>query len=198
MNNKAFIWGVIVGSIAVASLGHWGVFAESRDGETQMCISPKTVANYVHAVIQADRAVYTTEIVERMQLRGIVVASENWEQRGTLPLPVQFLSESARLVAQNHKGVRFRLISLWPVNKRNGPSNEFERAGLEDVRVHPDRPYTGIIEKAGKRYFQGVYADRAVSQACVGCHNSHPETPKADFKLNDVMGGVVINIPLEE
>jgi hypothetical protein len=41
-----------------------------------------------------------------------------------------------------------------------------------------------------------VYADRAVSQACIGCHNSHQDSPRHDFKQNEVMGAVMIMIPL--
>jgi hypothetical protein len=47
-----------------------------------------------------------------------------------------------------------------------------------------------------RQYFQAIYGDRAVSQACIGCHNAHPRSPKKDFKLDDVMGGIVIEIPL--
>lgn len=50
----------------------------------------ETVANYLHAVIEADRDVYTRHVVERLQTKGVVVASENWEQKNTLPLPAQF------------------------------------------------------------------------------------------------------------
>lgn len=46
-------------------------------------------------------------------------------------------------------------------------------------------------------YYQAIYPDRAVSRACVNCHNSHKESPKHDFKMNDVMGGLEILIPLE-
>jgi hypothetical protein len=46
------------------------------------------------------------------------------------------------------------------------------------------------------RYFEAVYADLAVTQACIGCHNAHPDSPKRDFKLNDVMGAIVISIQL--
>ena len=45
-------------------------------------------------------------------------------------------------------------------------------------------------------YLQAVYADKAVSQACIGCHNAHPDSPKRDFKQNDVMGGMIVTIPL--
>ncbi|MBM4132659.1 MAG: DUF3365 domain-containing protein [Nitrospira sp.] len=35
------------------------------------------------------------------------------------------------------------------------------------------------------------------SQACIGCHNAHPRSTKQDFKINDVLGGVLISFPLE-
>jgi hypothetical protein len=87
------------------------------------------------------------------------------------------------------------LISLWPINRHNGPANEFEKTGLATVITQPDRPQTGFFENGKKWYFQALYADRAISQACIGCHNAHPDSPKRDFKQNDVMGGILITIP---
>jgi hypothetical protein len=158
----------------------------------------ETVADYVHAVLEADRDVYTRHVVERMQTKGIVVASENWLERNTLPLPAQFLLESGRFIAKKGIGIRYKLISLWPINKLNAPATEFEQSGLTEVISQPNRPYVGFAETEGRRYFQAVYADRAVTQACIGCHNAHPGSPKRDFKLNDVMGGILITIPLAQ
>jgi hypothetical protein len=197
MNLKSFAGGMLAAVFLIGALGQIGVTADSKSND-MVSIPAETVAGYVHAIIQADRATYTTQIVDRMQLRGITVASENWEQRGTLPLPVQFLRESSRLVAENQKGVSFKLMSLWPINQRNGPTNEFERTGLQEVLAQVDRPYTGIMTKGGSQYYQAVFADRAISQGCVGCHNAHAESPKRNFKLNDVMGGVLVTFPLPQ
>jgi hypothetical protein len=49
----------------------------------------------------------------------------------------------------------------------------------------------------GKKYFTAVYPDYAVAQACITCHNDHKDTPKKDFKMGDVMGAVVIRIPVD-
>ena len=157
----------------------------------------ETVADYLYAVIEADREVYTKHVVERMQIKGVVVASENWEEKNTLPLPAQFLMESGRVMARKGLGIQYRLISLWPINKRNVASSEFEKLGLGTVLTHPTKPYTGYVKEGGARYFQAVYPDLAVSQACIGCHNSHPDSPKRDFKINDVMGAIVISIPVK-
>ena len=64
--------------------------------------------------------------------------------------------------------------------------------------MNPERRYSGMLTSGGERYFQAVYADRAVTQACIGCHNAHPRSSKRDFKLNEVMGGMVISIPLQQ
>ena len=93
--------------------------------------------------------------------------------------------------------MRYRLISLWPINKRNVASSEFEKLGLGTILTHPTKPYTGFVKVGGARYFQAVYPDLAVSQACIDCHNGHLLSPKRDFKLNDVMGAMVISIPVK-
>lgn len=156
----------------------------------------ETVAHYIHAVIEADRDVYTRHVVERLQTKGVVVASENWEQKNTLPLPAQFLMESGRYIAKKGLGIQYRLISLWPINKHNVAMNELEKTGLGTILTHPTRPHTGFVKVGETRYFQAVYADLAATQACLGCHNAHPDSPKRDFKLNDVMGAIVITIPV--
>lgn len=163
----------------------------------QTGIPPETVANYLHAVIEADRTFYTIHVVERMQKGGGATAAENWRAtKNTLPLPAQFLMESSALSAMTGTPVRYRLISLWPINPLNVPRNAAEKAGLESLRTHPERVVTGTVTQGSETYFQAIYADRAVSQSCVGCHNTHPQSAKKDFKLNEAMGGLVIEIPM--
>ncbi len=159
-------------------------------------IPPETVADYVHAVIEADRIVYTVHVVERLQKKGKIVASENWRAKDTLPLPAQFLTESSDLAMKTGTRVQYRLIGAWPLNPQNAPTTEFEKRGLESVRTHPEHPYTETVTSGTEGVFQALYADRAVSQACIGCHNAHAKSPKRDFKMDDVMGGIVITIPL--
>ena len=161
-------------------------------------ISAEKVAAYVYAVIQADRTIYTSQIVNRMQEKQIVSAAEHWEQDNALPLPAQFLQQSGRVVAEGGTGIRFRLIGLSPIYQRNAPATEFERKALETLARQPDRPISGIVTSGQKRYYQAIYPDRAVATACVTCHNAHPLSPKRDFKLKDVMGGIAITIPLDE
>ncbi len=185
---------VLVFWLGVAGLG-WPSSATAEGPAVSLPV--ETVADYLYAMIEADREVYTKHVVERMQIKGVVVASENWEEKNTLPLPAQFLMESGRVMARKGIGVQYRLISLWPINKRNVARSEFEKEGLGTILTHQTKPYTGFVKEGGTRYFQAVYPDLAVTQACIGCHNSHPDSPKRDFKINDVMGAIVISFPVK-
>lgn len=190
---KPLFWGAAF--VILILVSSWSQSFGEKSRDRLPGIAPEKVAKYVHAVIQADRTIYTTHVVQRMQEKGITFAAEDWEQRNALPLPAQFLKYSGRLAAESGSGIRYGLISLWPI--RSGPATDFERKALKNVLKHPERPYTGVVKSGRKRYFQAIFADRAVSKACVSCHNTHPLSPKRDFKLNDVMGGIVITIPLE-
>lgn len=189
------LWSGLVGACLLI-VGLWTLSHGKRGTDGVPLIHPQRVADYVHAVVEADRTIYTKQVVERMQEKGITFAAEHWEQRNALPLPAQFLQYSGRLAAESGSGIRYGLISLWPI--RSGPATEFERKALEEVLERPERPYAGIVTSGKRRFYQAIYADRAVSKACVTCHNTHLLSPKRDFKLNDVMGGIVITIPLDD
>jgi hypothetical protein len=202
MRIRTLFLGILVGSIVVTS--SWEIARGAGDDEsevrvppgTEVSFSPQVVADYIHAVIAADRALYTTHVVERMQENRIVIAAEAWKQRKALPLPAQMLLMAGRVVEMGGSGLRYRLASLWPIYEENGPSTVFEEAGLQVVAEDPDEVYSGIIKRGDQRFFKAIYADRAVSKACVECHNGHMLSSKRDFKLGDVMGGIIISFPL--
>jgi hypothetical protein len=188
-----FVGGV---SIVLCGLGSWGTGHAGK--ESAGSVPLETVADYIHSVLEADRTFYTVHIVERMQRRGVIKSSEKWRSESALPLPAQFFQESSNLAALTGSKVRFRLISLNPINKQNGPRTEFEQKALEAIMAHPEQPYKGLVREGDAQYFQAVYADHAVSPSCVTCHNTDPRSAKRDYKLNDVLGGVLISIPAPE
>ena len=157
----------------------------------------QTVADYIHNIIEADRTLYTTHVVDRMQETGTAIASEGWEERNALPLPAQMLLLSGERVRNKGGGLNYRLASLWPIYKKNGPANDFETKGLKAVQQNPHEPYTGFITQGGESFYVAIYADLAVSKSCVNCHNRHLLSPRRDQKLGDVMGGIIISFPVK-
>jgi hypothetical protein len=155
------------------------------------------MADALHAVMESDRTVYTRKVVNRLQNEeGVINASEHWEDEKALPLPAQMFRMGAEMVAAKNVGFSYSLLSMWPVNKQNAPTTEAEKAGLKFVAEKKGENYYAEETLQGKTYFTAVYADTAVAPACVDCHNAHADSPRSDFKLGEVMGGVVIRIPL--
>lgn len=153
------------------------------------------VADMLHAVMAADRAVYTVRVVNRLQNEEkVITADEHFMDKKALPLPAQMFRFGAEKAAETQKNFSYSLLSLWPVNKQNAPRTAAEKTGLTFVNENKGKNFYVEEMLGGKKYFTAVYADTAVAQACVSCHNGHDESPRKDFKLNDVMGAVVIRI----
>ncbi|HXW69876.1 MAG TPA: DUF3365 domain-containing protein [Methylocella sp.] len=161
-------------------------------------VGAKDMADALHAVMEADRTVYAKEVVNRLQDQEKVIrATEHWKDDKALPLPAQFFRMGAEAVADKTDNFSYALLSLWPINKQNGPTTDVEKKGLQQVVDHPKEAYYANEELGGVKYFTAVYADKAITQACVTCHNNHKDSPRNNFKLSDVMGGIVIRIPIK-
>jgi len=161
-------------------------------------IEARTVADMLHAVMESDRTVYTKMVVQRLAGKEKVVkASEHFEDERALPLPAQMFRFGAEMVADKTEAFSYSLLSLWPINKQNAPKTDIETEGLEYVADNPGENFYGEEELGGTTYFTAVYADKAVAEACVSCHNAHKDSPRDDFELGEAMGAVVIRIPVD-
>lgn len=189
---KSFIFGAVIAALLVP------VIAWSEGVMDQPLFTPRQMTDWLHLVMNSDRTVYTRVIVNRLTLKDKVIkASEHFEDDQALALPAQMFRFGAEMVNGQTKDFSYTLQSLWPVNKQNAPRTEVEKKGLQYVVDHKGENYYDTEELGGQKFFTAVYPDMAVAPACVNCHNGHKDSPKSDFKLGDVMGGVVIRIPIK-
>ena len=161
-------------------------------------VSPRKLADSLHAVIAADRESYSRLVVERLAIEEQQLAvTEDWLEKRALPTHAQMLRLSAQNIQKRGAEFSYALRSLWPINPNHGPQTEVEQLGLEYVLRHAGTNYYAEELLGGRSYFTAIYPDRASLSSCVECHNRHPSSPRRDFKPDDVMGALVIRIPLE-
>ncbi len=121
----------------------------------------------------------------------------------TVPLsvPETFLHDVGDRVAQTSKsGIRIRQYSDFPFPWRVGECSpdDFERAALESLRESKGRkPVHEFTEVSGMPVVRYAQA-RIMQKACVECHNTHPKSPRRDWKEGDVRGVLEIILPLEK
>lgn len=149
--------------------------------EPAVTFKPDEMADALHAVISADQKIYA--------LQG---GDEN-----VMALHAQRLRQASESVQQEGAEFHYVLRSLWPINPKNAPETDTEKTGLQYVLDHPGTNYYGGESLGGRRYFTAVYAEVANVSACADCHNRNPDSRKKDFKTGDVMGGLVVRVPLE-
>ncbi len=192
---------IIKVGIVAAALGASSVVVS--EVANKPVITPKAMADALHMVMDSDRAVYTRRIVNRLAAKEkVITASEHFEDEKALVLPAQMFRFGAEMVSERVEenpdvNFSYSLQSLWPINKQNAPRTEAEKEGLQFVVDNKGKNYYTTEELGGQNYFTAVYADTAVSPVCASCHNDHVDTPRTDFKIGDVMGGVVIRIPVD-
>lgn len=184
-------------SITIASLIALSCLPARAYAADVPSVPPETVADYIHAVVQSHRAFYTGHVVELLEEQGVAKAGGEWStQKKTIPLPVQVVNETSQMFSTKFSGLRYQLISLWPINRKNSPRDQIDKSSLEALGTRPERPVTRTVKINDQMYFHAIYPDVAMSQSCVACHNSHPNSPKKDFQVGDIMGGLVIEFPL--
>ena len=170
----------------------------SATSPPEVTFKPKEMADALHSVIAADREIYSRHILQRLATdEKLLKISENWQQDKALPVPAQLLRLGSEAVQQKGAEFHYVLRSLWPINPRNAPETATEKTGLQAVLDHPETNFYAEESLGGRRYFTAVYADLAIVSNCVECHNAHPASTKKDFKIGDVMGGMVVRVPLE-
>ena len=177
-------------------------------------IPPEAVVDYIHVALAADRTAYTKHVVNRVQtLEGkkkdtgvlAVEATEGWKDTDGIPLPAQMFrlgyEVAGDIAAERGLDFSYSLISSWNINDNQAPETDFEKEAMEVVN-ETGEPYKGEQEIGGKKFFSALYPDKAVAEACVTCHNTHPvhleRYPDKQFELGDVMGGIIINLPLDD
>jgi methyl-accepting chemotaxis protein len=166
---------------------------------SQVRASAVKAAQIATIQIKEDRAKYTTGIIGKLkrELPGFKPARDWSSLKGGVPLPATFVQEVSETI--NKTGVyRYDLLSRWNINSDKGLSDKFENDAFDFLIQQKNQPYFRFMEYDSKFVLRYATADIAGSKACVSCHNAHPSSAKKDFKLGDVMGTLVVTIPITD
>ena len=203
-----------IGLIAIAIMVTFTAIACGNGGTPESTaavgIAPEKVVDYIHTVLLADRTAYTKHVVNRLKKlegkdkpNGVVnaEATESWKDTDGIPLPAQMFRLGSEVALENTTDFTYGLISSWYINDNHNLKSEFEKTAMAEVNKTGE-PYKGYQEIAGQTYYSAVYPDIAVAEACVSCHNTHPvhleRYPDKKFELGEVMGGIIINLPVDK
>jgi len=183
----AFIWTVIFGVYAAY------IYKERIAQTRRMAL---TTATFISREVSADRQFYTATAVKRAMDAGLSASGSYHDNDRAIPLPATFIKEVGQSLSSEN-GFHLGLVSLSPVNPSSLPKDPFEREALERFSKGLDSRYYSFEKYNGIESLRFMIPDIATTQACVDCHNNNPSSPKRDYKIGDVLGGLEIVVPLQ-
>jgi serine/threonine protein kinase len=179
---------------SAVGLGHLSLLSEQLVRSTAL-----ESAAQQSEMLDVVNALYSSQVVDRVQSHGIVVTHDYATKKGAIPLPATFTIESGEKIGERSKtGMLFRLYSNHPFRSRTdgGPRDDFERTALEDLRRNPDVPsyrFEVFQNRPSLRYATA----RRMEANCLGCHNNDTNSTKRDWKEGEVGGVLEIIRPLD-
>ncbi|NOX76993.1 MAG: methyl-accepting chemotaxis protein [Gammaproteobacteria bacterium] len=113
------------------------------------------------------------------------------------PLPATMMHDLSDLL--KNEGTTINLYSAYPFpNRKSRVLDSFQTKAWKFLVKNPERIFVEETQKGGKSIVRVAVADTMVADACVNCHNSHPDTPRAGWKLGDVRGVLEIDSDISE
>jgi methyl-accepting chemotaxis protein len=183
----ALVWAVIFG---VYSL----YIYQERIAQTQRMAL--MTAGFLSRKTAADRQYYNSTIVKRALESGLTVSSSYQHEGRSIPVHTTFLKEAGQTLGVEGS-LQMELVSLTPINQANAPRDAFQRQAIERFVKGADTSSHSFGEYGGKKSLRYMIPDIATSQTCVDCHNAQAASPRKDYRIGDVLGGLEIVLPIE-
>ena len=151
------------------------------------------------AAVSSLRDYYSSEVVPRAQSAGVTVTHDYRAIANAIPLPATLTIELGEKASQHRSGGEFRLFSDFPFPWRanGGPRDETERAMLAELSGGNVDSFSAVETVDGRRFLRYATPVR-MKESCLGCHNDHPETPRGDWRVNDVRGVQSVRLPMPD
>ncbi len=160
--------------------------------------SLRTAKLYSVALTQF-RNIYTSEIVEKAKHMGLDIAHNYASRDDAIPLPAALTMRMAEEIGKSTSGAKARLYSPHPFSLKEKGSKasygHFENNAWDFLLKNPGQVYTEFEKTGIESHLHYATAD-IMQEQCVACHNSHPDSPKKDWKVGDVAGVLIVNLPL--
>ena len=150
--------------------------------------------------IAAFRTLYTSEVVEVVRKQGITVTHDYRQHAGAIPLPVTLSMQLGKQIGSYQSGAETRLYSPYPFPWRKedgGLRDEFAQQAWGHLTRNPDQRFYQFEHLNGRAVLRYATAD-TMRRSCVECHNTHPDSPKIDWKEGEVRGVLEVVLPMTD
>jgi len=149
--------------------------------------------------ISTFRTIYSSEVASTAKQHGLEV-THDYHNKKAIPLPATLSILLGTKIGENRSGAKASLYSPYPFpwrSKTSGLTDTFSIKAWAHLSKNPDKPYFDFYINNNKKFLRYAVADK-MRESCINCHNTHPDSPKKDWKTGDVRGILDVKIPLDK
>ena len=147
-------------------------------------------AGDVNSIISSVRAYYAKNVVNRIleSPDHTQVVHNYLDLPGAIPIPATLSLELGKIVSAEQSTIVYRFVSDYPFQGRQPHEmDDFERNALTSLRQNSNQKVTDVSASIFRDQVR-LIVPIIMEAACVSCHNTHPDSPKRDWKVGDVRG----------
>ncbi|WP_282608777.1 methyl-accepting chemotaxis protein [Pelagibius sp. Alg239-R121] len=143
------------------------------------------------------RGYYTKNVIKKAVADGSLKPSFNHKtEEGSIPLPATLIHDLSELLKE--EDTRINLYSQFPFSVRESRVlDDFQNEAWNFLNDNPDETFVRQESQNGQEVVRVAIADRMVAEACVNCHNGHPDSPKTDWAMGDVRGVLEVDTVID-
>src|SRR5215472_10533766 len=137
-------------------------------------------ATDLNSVISSVRAYYGANVVGRVLTSpGTTKVVHNYRDiPGAIPIPATLSLELGKVISEQQNNIVYRFVSDYPFKNRPPHAlDHFEANALSALRQNSSQQLAEVSATVFSDQVR-LIAPVLMGQACVDCHNSHPESPK--------------------
>jgi len=160
-------------------------------------IEEKAKENAIAAALQTAqqfkilRAYYTEQVISKILERksDLIISHEHKSLPNAIPLPASLIHDMSNLINQDNENIQIKFYSPFPFgNRQEQEIDAFGKAAWAKLSSNPSAQYIEHDETGNRNIIRVAVGDTMIQQVCVDCHNSHPLSPKRDWKVGDLRG----------
>lgn len=192
LKRPAWVAALVALAIALLPLAVWLDLRNLSDQNL------KVQADMLNRMITSVRGYYAANVIDRVKANGGVAHPLNnyTDVDGGIPIPATLSIELGEAFGGTESAIKYRFVSPYTFTSRTphllSPFEEsafgaFKNGGGADQRM---------LSTAGNLWDRSATLAVPVIMggACISCHNSHPESPKTDWRIGDVRGIQAITV----
>jgi signal transduction histidine kinase/CheY-like chemotaxis protein/HPt (histidine-containing phosphotransfer) domain-containing protein len=182
---------LVIGTLVFASAV---LFIEHRNSQRNEQKALEQIAEAYSNSIQTFRDFYNQVILGKLRGSGIEITHEYQNKEHAVPIPATLSLDLIQFLNARQVKVSMRLVSDYPFPARqNRVITDFDREATSQFLTTAKHSFSQMTEKENRTIYEYAVPVR-LSENCVACHNSHPESPKRDWKIGDIRGVQVVSL----